>query len=108
MRKQHIFPVHAVHGDIHLLWSDKSAVSMMLACLQFPPREEIEAAQMQGDAPAAARRPTALPRSISDISETHSLQAYASLRDHGSATDVSLLPLSHRYRGLACNWAICR
>lgn len=43
---------------------------------------------VQGDAPGAARRPTALPRSISDISETHSLQAYASLRDHGSATDV--------------------
>ena len=49
---------------------------------------------MQGEAPAAARRPTVLPRSISDISETHSLQAYASLRDHGSATDVSPLPLS--------------
>ena len=46
---------------------------------------------MQGEAPAAARRPTVLPRSISDISETHSLQAYASLRDHGSATDVSPL-----------------
>ena len=43
----------------------------------------------QGEAPGAARRPAALPRSISDISETHSLQAYASLRDHGSATDVS-------------------
>ena len=50
--------------------------------------------RMQGDAPAAARRPAALPRSISDISETHSLQGYASLRDHGSATDVSPLPSS--------------
>ena len=41
--------------------------------------------------PAAGRRPSKLPRSISDISETHSLQAYASLKDHGSATDVSCL-----------------
>ena len=48
---------------------------------------------LQADAPAAARRPGALPRSISDISDTHSLQACASLRDHGSATDVSsILP----------------
>ena len=60
---------------------------------------------LQGDASAAARRPGALPRSISDISETHSLQAYASLRDHGSATDVSSILssayISHGPCGLA-------
>ena len=59
---------------------------------------------MQGEAPAAARRPTVLPRSISDISETHSLQAYASLRDHGSATDVSSIPLSQIYRAFPATW----
>jgi hypothetical protein len=48
----------------------------------------------QGDQAPAQRRASGLPRSISDISETHSLQAYASLRDHGSATDVSLPFLS--------------
>lgn len=49
---------------------------------------------MQGDTAPAQRRLSGLPRSISDISETHSLQAYASLRDYGSATDVSLPSLS--------------
>lgn len=50
------------------------------------------ACALQGEAPQTARRPGALPRSISDISETHSLQGYASLKDHGSATDVSHHP----------------